>query len=237
VWASPINAAEDLSMIRRREFSAGIGGAVAAWPLAGRAQPNARLLRRVGALMALSETDPEGNAQLSAFTHGLADLGWIDGRTVRIDVRWAAGSIDRARMYAKELVDLQPDVIFADSTPEAAALHRENRAEALYIANSAFMAANRTRLTTFALGLRLATICASRDWPEAGALMSFGANFPDMFRHSAEIVDKILRGARPADIPIEQPTKFELVVNRIVAKALGLTIPESFLLRADEVIE
>jgi putative ABC transport system substrate-binding protein len=113
----------------------------------------------------------------------------------------------------------------------------KERAEALYIANSAFMAANRLRIILLALGLRLPTICSSRAWPEAGALMSFGVNFPNMFRRSAEIVDKILRGTKPADIPVEQWSKFELVVNRIAAKAIGLTIPESFLLRADEVIE
>jgi putative tryptophan/tyrosine transport system substrate-binding protein len=113
----------------------------------------------------------------------------------------------------------------------------EGRAEALYIANSAFMAANRLRIILLALGLRLPTICSSRAWPEAGALMSFGVNFPDMFRRSAEIVDKILRGTKPADIPVEQWSKIELVVNHIAAKAIGLTIPESFLLRANEVIE
>src|SRR5215469_336570 len=98
--------------MKRREFIGGLGAlAAAAWPAVVRAQ-RGESVRRVGALMALAETDPEGRAQLSAFTRGLAELGWIDGRTVRMDVRWAAGSIDRARTYAKELVDLQPDVIF-----------------------------------------------------------------------------------------------------------------------------
>jgi putative ABC transport system substrate-binding protein len=106
--------------LRRRAFIAALGGA-AAWPLASRAQQDGRP-RRVGVLMALAESDPEGRAQLSAFTQGLAELGWIDGRSVRLDVRWAASSIDFARRYAKELVDLQPDVIFADSTPEATAM-------------------------------------------------------------------------------------------------------------------
>src|SRR5262249_32800682 len=109
--------------MRRREFVTLLGGAAAAWPFAARPQPGERV-RRVGVLMALAESDPEGRAQLSAFTRGLAELGWIEGRNVRLHVRWAASSIDLARQYAKELVDLQPDVIFADSTPEAAALHR-----------------------------------------------------------------------------------------------------------------
>src|SRR5580658_1022401 len=103
--------------MRRREFIAGLGSA-AAWPVVARAQQGDRM-RRIGALMALDETDPEAKTQLSAFTQGLAELDWVDGRTVRMDIRWAAGSVDRARMYAKQLVDIQPDVIFADSTPEA----------------------------------------------------------------------------------------------------------------------
>jgi putative ABC transport system substrate-binding protein len=111
--------------MRRREFIAGLGSA-AAWPVVARAQQGDRM-RRIGALMALDETDPEAKTQLSAFTQGLAELDWVDGRTVRMDIRWAAGSVDRARMYAKQLVDIQPDVIFADSTPEAAALYRETR--------------------------------------------------------------------------------------------------------------
>jgi putative ABC transport system substrate-binding protein len=113
----------------------------------------------------------------------------------------------------------------------------KGRAEALYVVNSTVMAAHRVRVITLALGLRLPTICSSRSWAEAGALMSFGVNFPDMSRRSADIVDKILRGTKPADIPVEQWPKFELVVNRIAAKSIGLTISESFLLRADEVIE
>ena len=111
--------------MRRREFIAGLGGA-AAWPLAARAQQADRV-RRIGVLMAFDENDPEAKAHLSAFTQGLAELGWTDGRNLRMDVRWAAGNVDRARMFAKELVDLQPDVILADTTPVTAALQRETR--------------------------------------------------------------------------------------------------------------
>jgi putative ABC transport system substrate-binding protein len=113
----------------------------------------------------------------------------------------------------------------------------KNRADALYVTNSAFLAANRLRITTSALGARLPTMFASRAWLDAGGLMSYGASFVDRFRHSADLVDKILRGTKPADIPVEQPAKFDLALNLITAKAIGLTIPESFLLRADEVIE
>jgi putative ABC transport system substrate-binding protein len=113
----------------------------------------------------------------------------------------------------------------------------KGRADALYVANSAFMATHRVTVTILSLGLRLPTVCGSRSWPEAGCLMSFGVSFPGLFRRSAEIVDKILRGAKPADIPVEQPTKFELVVNLTTAKALGLTVRPTLLARADEVIE
>ena len=112
-------------MIKRREFIAGLGGA-AVWPLAARAQQSERM-RRVGVLMSFHEADPEGKARLSGFTQGLAELGWTDGRNVRMDVRWAAGNVDRVRVYAKELVDLQPDVILADGTPQTAALQRETK--------------------------------------------------------------------------------------------------------------
>jgi len=96
---------------------------------------------------------------------------------------------------------------------------------------------NRVRINTLALGARLPTMHGLREYVEAGGLMSYGANIPDLFRRAAEYVDKILRGAKPGDLPVQQPTKFDLVVNLATAKALGLTIPESFLTRADEVIE
>jgi putative ABC transport system substrate-binding protein len=113
----------------------------------------------------------------------------------------------------------------------------KTRADALYVAVDQLMVANLTSILTSALGARLPTIFSTRDFVKAGALMSYGPNAPDLFRRAADYVDKILRGAKPADIPVEQPTKFELVINLTTAKALGLTIPESFLLRADEVIE
>jgi putative tryptophan/tyrosine transport system substrate-binding protein len=111
------------------------------------------------------------------------------------------------------------------------------QADALYVAPDALIAANRTRIITLALGARLPTMFNNRVHVQAGALVSYGPNFSHLFRRTAEFVDKILRGAKPGDIPVEQPTKFEVVLNLTTAKALGLTIPESFLLRADEVIE
>jgi putative tryptophan/tyrosine transport system substrate-binding protein len=113
----------------------------------------------------------------------------------------------------------------------------KDRAEALYVGADQLLTVNRIRISTLALGARLPTMSAFRLYVAAGGLMSYGPNFPDLYRRAAEFVDKILRGAKPADLPVEQPTKFDLVLNLTTAKVLGLTIPESFLLRADEVIE
>jgi putative tryptophan/tyrosine transport system substrate-binding protein len=139
-----------------------------------------------------------------------------------------------ARTLSLEVVPLEirraEDIALAFTT-------LKTQADALYVVSDALVDANRTRIITFALGNRLPTIFNRRDYLEAGGLMSYGPNYPDQFRHAADLVDKILRGAKPGDIPVEQPTKFELVVNLTTAKALGLTIPESFLSLADEVIE
>jgi putative ABC transport system substrate-binding protein len=113
----------------------------------------------------------------------------------------------------------------------------KGRAEALYVCGDTLTATNRIRINTLAVAARLPTMHGAREYVEAGGLMSYAPNFPGLFRRAADYVDKILRGAKPADLPVEQPTKFDLVVNLTTAKALGLTIPESFLLRADEVIE
>jgi putative ABC transport system substrate-binding protein len=122
-----------------------------------------------------------------------------------------------------------------DIAPAFATL--KGQADALYVVTDALTFINRTRILTFALAARLPIIANNRETVRAGALISYGANHPDLFRRAADLVDKILRGAKPADIPVEQPIKFDLIVNLTTAKALGLTIPESFLLRADEVIE
>jgi ABC-type uncharacterized transport system substrate-binding protein len=110
-------------------------------------------------------------------------------------------------------------------------------AQALYVCTDSLVSFNLVRINTLAIGARLPTMHGIREYVEAGGLMSYGANFPDLFRRAADLVDKILRGMKPSDIPVEQPTRFDLVVNLTTAKALGLTIPDSFLLRADKVIE
>jgi ABC-type uncharacterized transport system substrate-binding protein len=113
----------------------------------------------------------------------------------------------------------------------------KGRADAIYVVADPLVFTNRARIHTLAMAGRLPAIYNSREYVEMGGLMSYGPNFPDLFRRSADVVDKILRGAKPADIPVQQPTQFNLIVNLTTAKALGLTMPESFLLRADEVIE
>jgi putative ABC transport system substrate-binding protein len=110
-------------------------------------------------------------------------------------------------------------------------------AEALYVVAESLTGANQVRISSFALAARLPTMHVNRERLETGGLMSYGPNFPSLYRRAGDIVDKVLRGAKPADIPVEQPTKFELIINLTTAKALRLTIPEAFLLRADEVIE
>ena len=122
-----------------------------------------------------------------------------------------------------------------DIAPASEALKAQ--VDALYVVNDALINANRTRIITLALGARLPTIFNTRDHVQAGGLMSYGPNYQAQFRHTAEYVDKILRGTKPGDLPVEQPTKFDLVINLTTAKALGLEVPRDFLVKADEVIE
>jgi len=112
-----------------------------------------------------------------------------------------------------------------------------NRADALYFASDPLFNSNRVQINTVVLGLRLPTVYGFREYIEAGGLMSYGANFPALFRRGAEFVDKILHGAKPANIPVEQPTKFDLVINLTTANTLGLTVPDKLLALADEVIQ
>jgi putative ABC transport system substrate-binding protein len=111
------------------------------------------------------------------------------------------------------------------------------QADALYVAGDALVNVNRTRIITLALGARLPTIFNTRDFVQAGGLMSYGPSFPGQFRRAAELIDKIMRGTKPGDIPVEQPTKFDLIINLTTAKVLGLEVPPLLLARVDEAIE
>ncbi len=324
--------------MRRREFMAALGGA-AAWPLAVRAQQPAKL-PTIGLLGA--STPSAWSQWVAAFVQRLRDLGWIEGRTIAIEFRWAEGRTERYTEIATEFVRLKVDVIvttggavlatmqatsvipivfalaldpvgsgmvkslarpggnvtglslqstdlsgkrlellrevvpslrrlaiMANASYPAAVLEvgevqaaarslglevaipeirraedigpafeaLRGRAEALYVVPDPLALTNRIRINTLAVGARLAAISFVREYVEAGGLMSYGPNYSDLFRSAADYVDKILRGTKPGDLPVQQPTKLELVINLTTAKALGLVIPESFLLRADEVIE
>jgi putative ABC transport system substrate-binding protein len=325
--------------MKRREFITLLGGA-AAWPIAARAQ-QAGKLPTIGFLVAGT---PTSHGQwVAAFVQRLRELGWIEGRTITIEYRWAEGRSERFAEIAAELVRRKVDVIVTSATEaivaakqatsvipivfaaagdpvgtglvaslarpggnvtglsiqqtdvaakrlellrevvpglqrlaiwanagspsnvvemaEVAATARtlglevatpeirraediafvfealKGRAEALYVCADPLVTSNRTRINILAVGARLPTMHGTRDMVEAGGLMSYGPNFPNQFRRAADYVDRILRGAKPAEIPVEQPTKFDLVINLTTAKALGLDVPPALLARADEVIE
>ena len=323
--------------MKRREFITLLVGA-AAWPHPARAQQQTK----VPTIGFLGSATPSAQSHLvAAFVQRLRELGWIEGRTIAIEVRWADSRSEHYTEIAAEFVRLKVDVIvtlggavlaakqatsvvpivFLSGDPvgtgfvaslarpggnvtglsiqttdlagkrlellrevlpglrrlailanvgnptsvldmreaqvaartlglEVATLEirrageiapafeaLKGRTDALYVCIDPLTNTHRIRIHTLALAARLPTIHGLREFVEAGGLMSYGPNLPDQFRRAADYVDKILRGAKPADLPVEQPTKFDFVINLTTAKALGLTIPESFLLRADEVIE
>jgi len=328
-----------MSGMKRREFITLLSG-VMAWPVAAAAQQPTKL-PTVGFLG--SGTPSTSSQWVAAFVQRLRDLGWIEGRTVAIEYRWAEGRDERYAEIAAEFIRLKVDVIVtAGSAPAIAAkqatsvipivfaaagdpvgngiveslarpggnvtglsiqqtdlgakrleLLREvvpnldrlaimanvgtpgavsemkevevvartlgleaitlqirraddiarvfetlkGRASALYICSDPLLNANRMRINTLALAARLPTMYLFREYVETGGLMSYGPNLPDLYRRSGDYVDKILRGTKPADIPVEQPTKFDLIVNLTAAKVLGLSIPDKLLVAADEVIE
>jgi putative tryptophan/tyrosine transport system substrate-binding protein len=163
--------------------------------------------------------------------HRLAILANVGGPAVVLDMREVQAT---ARTLGLEVIssEIQRG---EDIVPAFEALN--GRADALYVCIDPLVGTHRIRINTLALATRLPTMHGSREFVEAGGLMSYGANVPDLFRFAADYVDKILRGAKPGDIPVEQPRKFDLIINLTTAKALGLTIPEAFLLRANEVLE
>jgi putative tryptophan/tyrosine transport system substrate-binding protein len=325
--------------MKRRAFITLLGGTVAS-PFAARAQRPARL-PTIGFLGAT--TSATANQWVSAFVARLQELGWVEGRTVMIEYRWAEAHTERYAEIAAEFVAQKVDVIVTwASAPVLAAKHatavvpivfaaqmdpvgagvvaslarpggnvtglslqqtdtagkrlellrefvpnlgrlaimanigaagailerREIQAtartlglevtileirqaddiapalevvkghtDALYVATDPLVFTNRVRINSLAQAARLPTIYGSREYVEAGGLMSYGPSYTHLFRRAADYVDKILRGAQPRDIPVEQPTKFELIVNLKTAKALGLDVSPSLLARADEVIE
>jgi putative tryptophan/tyrosine transport system substrate-binding protein len=330
--------------MQRREFITLLGGAVVAWPRAARAQQADRM-RRVGVLESRAADDREGQARLAVFLQGLQELGWTDGRNVRIDYRWAAADADRYRTYAAELVALSPDVILSSASASVAALLQTTRTVPIvfvnvidpvgagFVARLARPGGNATGFTPFEYSLsgkwlelfkeiapnltriailrdpaiatgigqfaaiqamapssfgaelspidvrdpgeierdvaafaresngglivtsslgaivhreliimlaalhRLPAVYPFRFFVTSGGLISYGPDTTDQFRRAAGYVDRILKGEKPAELPVQAPTKYELAINLRTAKALGLTVPPSLLDRADEVIE
>jgi putative tryptophan/tyrosine transport system substrate-binding protein len=330
--------------MRRRDFITLIGGAAVAWPLVARAQQAGERVRRIGVLTPMAADDPEGPPRVAAFQQGLAQLGWTDGRNVRIDTRWGAGDADRIRRYAEELVALAPDVILAAASAGVAPLQKATRnvpivfasvidpVGAGFVASLARPGGNTTGFTVFEYGTsgkwvellkqiapgvtraavirdpaitsgigqfaaiqgaappfgvevspvgvgtaegiergiaefahgsngglivtagtlaninrnliialaaryRLPAVYSDRAFVIRGGLLSYGPDRADQYRRAAGYVDRILKGEKPADLPVQNPTKFELVINLKTAKALGLEVPPTLLARADEVIE
>ena len=329
--------------MKRREFITLLGGAAAAWPRSVRAQQGERV-RHIGVLMSVASDDPEGKARFTAFQQGLQQLGWVDGRNVRIDTRWAAGDADDVRKYAAELVALAPDVIlgpgsftlgpllrttrsvpivfvhvpdpvgagFVDSLARPggnatgftqfeystsgkwlellkeiasgvtrAAVIRDPAITAgigqwsaiqavatslgvevspvnvrdegeiervilgfarganggLIVTGSALAGVHRKLIIAIAARYKLPAVYFERFFVTDGGLISYGPNLRDQYRLAAGYVDRILKGEKPADLPVQASTKYELVVNLKTANALGLTVPPSLLARASEVIE
>jgi len=175
----------------------------------------------IGTGLVASLARPGGNATgLSNFAVGGAlELGEIQAAARALGIEVIPLEFHRAQDVAPALETLK------------------GRAEALYVVGDPLANIQRMRIMTFALAARLPAMCVQREYVEAGGLMSYGPNYPDLNRRAADLVDKILRGAKPVDLPVEQPTKFDLVVNLITARALGVTVPPTLLARADEVIE
>jgi ABC-type uncharacterized transport system substrate-binding protein len=216
--------------MRRREFITLLGGAAVIWPLAVRAQQPDRV-RRIGAIIGIAD-DVTSKTMLEAFRQGLEQLGWIDGRNVRIDARFGGGDPVRVRKHAAELVVSTPDVILATI---AAFASQPNGG--LIVTGSASTLTHRELINTLAAKHKLPAVAPSRYYVTSGVLISYGVDFVDQHRRAAAYVDRILKGEKPGDMPVQAPTKYELVINLKTAKAMGLTIPPSVLARADEVIE
>ncbi len=329
--------------MKRRDFISFLCGAAIALPCVSRAQQGERM-RRIGLLSGIGADDPVSQANYAAFVQALHQLGWIEGRNVRIDGRWAAGNAAARRKYAEELVALTPDVILAQASASLGSLLQATRtvpivfvivpdpvgagfvkslsrpggnatgfmmfeyslcgkwpellkeiapsvtraavlrdaaipagigqfaviqavapsvdvevspidmsvaAEiesavadfarsgngGLIVTASPFAEVHRDLIIALAARYKLPTVSLERYFAVAGGLISYGPNFVDQFRRAAGYVDRILKGEKPADLPVQTPTKYELVVNLKTAKALGLAVPQSLLARADEVIE
>jgi putative tryptophan/tyrosine transport system substrate-binding protein len=208
-----------MSDMRRREFITLVGGA-AAWPLAARAQQSHRV-PRIGVLLLGTPTSFAPRTQ--AFVEGLRDLGYV--RETQI----AARRLD-LRLHS---VPISADTSIEDAFEKI----KKEPVQALIVVTDAILYSQRSQILDLVAGNRLPAMYPYREFPEAGGLISYAPSDRDLFRRAASYVDRILKGANPGDLPVEQPTKFELVINLMTAKALGLDVPAKLLALADEVIE
>ena len=181
---------------------------------------------------------------VTGFRQGLKETGYIEGQNVAIELRWADGQTSRLPEMVADLLRRHGAVLVTgggeapvEQLDDAFAAIVKEKPDALLILADRVFLHNRKRMMEFATQQRLPSVNAYRELVEAGGLMSYGPSYEDLHRRAAVYVDKILKGAKPADLPVQQPTKFEFVINLKTAKALGLTVPRSMLLSADEVIE
>jgi hypothetical protein len=179
---------------------------------------------------------------VAAFRRGLSETGWVEGQNLAIEYRWAEGRYDRLPALAAGLVGRKVDVIAASGgDPPAPAAKGatlvQQQAGALVVSVDPFFTSRREQLVTLASRHALPAMYESREFAAAGGLISYGPSLTGIYRQVGIYAGRILKGAKPADLPVEQPSKFELVINLKTAKALGLTVPQTILARADEVIE
>ncbi|MGH7324594.1 MAG: ABC transporter substrate-binding protein [Candidatus Rokuibacteriota bacterium] len=205
--------------------------------LAAQAQQAGRVYR-IGFVSTASPGPP-----IEAFRQGLREVGYVEGKDVIIEARSAEGRRERLPELVAEAartMNVNVDLLDAGNATDldrAFAAIGASRAQGIIVTNDPFFFANRARLIQFAASKRLPAVYFFKLFADAGGLMAYGASLEESYRRAAMYVDKILKGAKPADLPIEQPTKFELAINLRAARALGLTIPQSLLLRADQIIE
>jgi ABC-type uncharacterized transport system substrate-binding protein len=223
-------------MIGRREFVAGLGGA-AAWPLAvGAQQPAVPVIGYLGNFAEPSASDPS----LIAFRKGLRETGYVDGQNVSIEYRSTEGPNDPliALPLAKDLVERRVSVIVAATVPLAIAVKNLTQTiSALLVGIDSFFIQQSAQLIALTTRHRLPAIYGIREIVEAGGLISYGPNLSEAHRLAGNYVGRILKGEKPANLPVQQSTQLEMLVNLKTAKALGLTIPETLLATADEVIQ
>ena len=214
----------------------GVGAAVA-WPTAARAQQPERM-KRIGVLMGYPESDSEAQTKIAAFQDGLQKLGWTEGRNIRIDTRWAApADAESMERFAKELVAIAAPVRDRSQLDSVVSAQAREPNGGLIVMPDSFTDLHRAEITSLAARYRLPAVYPRRIFTEVGGLLSYGIDQLDNFRLAATYADRILKGEKPADLPVQAPSKYELVINLKTAKALGLDVPVQLQQRADEVIE